>query len=183
MPSLRNSLGLILLSGASIICCESYQSRYESKPSRDSLAAQERAILGKWLSHHSEYRIANNEDCQCSDDLKQIRSGAAGSWKAAPDYIPYQVTGDFNGDGYEDFAAVVVRTSDKGNNFALLVFNGPFQSESATPAFVKEGLDLRYKGLFYGPPRPRPYRLVVGRFESDTGLTLVPRGRSYSLNE
>src|SRR2546422_7028023 len=48
------------------------------------------------------------------------------------------------------------------SNFALVVFNGPFKSETASPAFIQSGLDLRYSGLFYGPPRPKPYRLLLG---------------------
>jgi hypothetical protein len=48
------------------------------------------------------------------------------------------------------------------------------------PAFVKPGLDLKGQGLFYGPPRPKPYRLLIGRFEAE-GATLSPSGRTYKL--
>jgi hypothetical protein len=37
-------------------------------------------------------------------------------------------------------------------------------------------------GLFYGPPRPKPYRLIVGTFESE-GLVLQPLGNTYRLVE
>ena len=53
---------------------------------------------------------------------------------------------------------------------------------SAEPkaAFMKTGLDMKQQGLFYGPPRPKPYRLVLGRFEAD-GTMLVPSGKTYRL--
>jgi hypothetical protein len=58
-----------------------------------------------------------------------------------------------------------VKRSKKHSDFALLVFTGPLQSGAVSLAFVKEGLDLTYRGLFYGPPRPKSYRLIVGRFD------------------
>ena len=146
-----------------------------------TLTAQEQKILQKWLAHHPEYRIATDEDCDCPDDIKQMKAGWGGAWKPVPDYHPYIGTGDFNGDGVEDFAVVVVERSKLENNFALVVFNGPFKLETASPAFIKSGLDLKYQGLTYGPPRPKPYRLLLGRFESDSGSLLIPHGRSYRI--
>jgi hypothetical protein len=117
-----------------------------------TLTAQEQKVLEGWLARHAEFRIATDEDCDCADDIKQMRAGAGGAWKPVPDYHPYIATGDFNGDGAEDFAVVVVERSKQENNFALIVFNGPFKSETASPAFMQSGLDLKYQGLFYGPP-------------------------------
>jgi len=147
------------------------------------LKAREQKVLESWLGHHPQYRIATDRDCDCAEDIEQMRAGLGGAWKPVPDYHPYTATGDFNGDGVEDFAVVVVEQSKQENNFALVVFNGPFESETASPAFMKSGLDLKYQGLFYGPPRPKPYRLLLGRFESDSGLLLVPRGRGYALGD
>jgi hypothetical protein len=148
-----------------------------------TLTAQEQKVLQDWLAHHPEYRIATDEDCDCADDIKEMRAGSGGAWKPVPDYHPYSATGDFNGDGVEDFAVVVIERSKQENNFALVVFNGPFKSETVSPAFMKSGLDLKYQGLFYGPPRPKPYRLLLGRFESDSGLLLIPHGRGYKLSD
>ena len=148
-----------------------------------TLTQQEQRVLQGWLSRHTEYRIATDGDCECPDDIKQMKAGAGGVWKPVPDYHPYVATGDFNGDGVEDFAVAVVERSKQQNNFALLVFNGPFESETASPAFMKSGLELKDQGLFYGPPRPKPYRLLVGRFESDTGSHLIPHGRGYRLDD
>lgn len=149
--------------------------------SAHTLTAPEQRVLKNWLAQHPKYRLATDEDCDCVEDIKQMKAGASGAWKPVPDYHPYTATGDFNGDGAADFAVVVNDPSKKGKNFALLVFNGPFESEAASPAFVKQGLDLKYTGLFYGPPRPKPYRLLLGRFESDSGSLLIPSARGYNL--
>jgi len=156
-----------------------------SVPARSghTLTLQEQKVLQSWLAHHAEYRIATDEDCDCADDIKQRKAGWGGTWKPVPDYHPYTATGDFNGDGVEDFAVVVIERSKQENIFVLVVFNGPFKSETASPAFMKSGLDLKYQGLAYGPPRPRPYRLLVGRFESDSGVLLIPHGRGYRLGD
>ncbi len=146
-----------------------------------TLATQEQKVLKSWLAQHKEYRLATDEDCDCAEDIKQMKAGTGGKWKPVPDYHPYTATGNFNGDSVRDFAVVVIDPSKKEKNFALLVFNGPFESETASPAFVKSGLDLKYTGLFYGPPRPKPYRLLLGRFESDSGSLLIPSGRGYNL--
>jgi len=133
-----------------------------------TLTAQEQKVLQSWLAYHAEYRAATDEDCDCADDIQQMKAGFGGVWKPVSDYHPYAATGDFNGDGVEDFAVAVVDRSKQEKNFALVVFNGPFKLESASPAFLEAGLELRSYGLFYGPPRPKPYRLLVGRFESDS---------------
>ncbi len=177
----RGALGSLLFMTA-LVCGQTDLLSPASTRSGRTLTQQEQKVLEAWLSRHPEYRIAEDEDCACPDDIRQMRAGSGGVWKAVADYRPYVATGDFNGDGQEDFAVVVVERSKKRSNFTLLVFNGPFESETVSPAFIKSGLDLMYRGLFYGPPRPKPYRLVVGRFESDTGSVLVPHGRGYRLD-
>jgi hypothetical protein len=148
-----------------------------------TLIAQEQKVLQSWLARHPEYHVATDEDCECAEDIKQIKAGWGGAWKPMPDYHPYIATGDFNGDSVEDFAVVLIGRSKQENNFVLVVFNGPFKSESASPAFIKSGLNLKYQGLAYGPPRPKPYRLLVGRFESDSGVLLIPHGHGYKLSD
>jgi hypothetical protein len=147
-----------------------------------TLTAQEQKVLKGWLAHHAEYRLATDEDCDCAGDIEQMKTGYGGLMKPVRDYHPYVATGDFNGDGVEDFAVVVLDPSKKEKNFALAVFNGPFNSETASPAFMQSGLDLKYTGLSYGPPRPKPYRLLLGRFESDSGVLLIPHGRGYKVD-
>jgi hypothetical protein len=135
-------------------------------------------IVNDWLAKNSQYRLATDSDCDCQDDIKQMRSGYDGLWKPIPNYHPYAIRGDFNGDGVEDYAAILVNTKD--HSYALIIFNGPFNREATDPAFFKAGLDLKGKGLFYGPPRPKPFRLIMGSFEGE-GAMLIPLGHSYKL--
>jgi hypothetical protein len=102
---------------------------------------------------------------------------------APPDYHPYVANGDFNGDGVEDFAVVLVDRTKQQKNFTLIVFNRPFKAEILSPAFMESGMDLQNTGLFYGLPRPKPYRLLLGRFESDSGALLIPHGRGYKWDD
>lgn len=146
-----------------------------------TLTPQQQRVLQSWLIHHKEYRVATDEDCYCPEDIEEMRTRSVGVWKPVPDYHPYAATGDFNGDGTDDFAVVVVDRSGREDSYTLLVFNGPFNSDSASAVFIQRHLSLKYHGLFYGPPRPKPYRLVVGRFDSDSGAILVPHGSSYRL--
>jgi hypothetical protein len=141
-----------------------------------TLQPGENTILAVWLTNHPAYRVAYDEDCKCSADIQCVKAGSGGIWKGLPDYHPYVATGDFNGDGLQDFAVVVLNSST--GDFALLVFNGPFNKKSAAPALFHPRLDLKGSGLFYGPPRPKPYRLVMGPFESE-GAVLTPSGRTY----
>jgi hypothetical protein len=144
-----------------------------------TLTLQEQKILDAWLAGHPEYRAAADGDCNCAEDIQQMRKGYGGSWRPVPDYHPYVATGDFNSDGATDFAVVVIERAKSIHNFTLLVFNGPLGPKTASPTFVGSGLDLRYEGLGFGPPRPKPYRLLMGPFESDNTAILVPQGRTY----
>ena len=148
-----------------------------------TLSSQEEQVLKKWLVLHPAYRQATDQDCDCVADIQQMRAGSGGVWVPVPDYHPYTATGDFNADGVEDFAVVLVDHRKREKNFALAIFNGPFKSETLSPAFMASGLDLKYIGLFYGPPQPKPYRLLLGRFESDSGSLLIPDGRSYRWDD
>jgi hypothetical protein len=148
-----------------------------------TLTGQEQKVLQSWLAQHAQYRVATDEDCECDDGINRMKVGLGEDFKPVPDYHPYSAAGDFNGDGVEDFAVAVIDRSKQENKFVLLIFNGPFKTQTAPPAFIKSDLDLKYEGLFYGPPRPKPYRLLLAQFNSDTGVLLIPRGRSYRFGE
>lgn len=142
------------------------------------LSTVQNEVVSAWLHKHPGYRVANDKDCACDEDLRAMRkTGYGGRWKPVPDYHPYAVSGDFNGDGEVDFAVAVIRTN-AAHKFTILVFNGPIKSVDDPPSFVEADSNLTGTGFFYGPPRPRPYRLVVGAFESE-GYILVPKGRTY----
>jgi len=137
-----------------------------------TLAPQEKKVLAAWLAQHPSFRVATDQDCSCAEDIQQMKAGDGSVWRPVPDYHPYVATGDFNGDGIRDFAVAVIDRKKSENQFTLLVFNGPFGSDGVQQAYIKKDLDLRSMGLFFGPPRPKPYRLVVGRFGTKPLLIL-----------
>jgi len=83
--------------------------------------------------------------------------------------------------GVEDFAVALIDATASGDKFTLVVFNGPL-SPLGEPAFLKPGLDLRRDRLFYfGTRKPKPYRLMVGPFNSDSAFRLRPSGTNYRV--
>ena len=147
---------------------------------RHVLVLAEKEVVSSWLGRHPGYRLATDRDCNCDEDLRKIRSeGYGGRWKPVPNYHPYTVIGDFNGDGEDDVAVAVVRTKDT-LKFTILVFNGPFKRDES-PSFTDADLKMTGVGFFFGPPRPKPYRLVVGPFESE-GYILIPKGQTYRVD-
>ena len=146
-----------------------------------TLTEGQKRTVSRWLSSQQGSRLADVSDCQCDDDIRQVRVGYGAPFGPVPDYHPYVATGDFNGDGLPDFAVVVISDPGSGVAYRLVVFNGMGRGWSARPVFEASGRNMTRKGLFFGPPRPRPYRLVVGPFESDNTEILVPTGKTYRL--
>lgn len=147
-----------------------------------TLAHPQKEVVDSWLSGHPGYRLATDTDCKCDEELRTIRkTGYGGRWKPLPGYHPYIAVGDFNGDGSIDFAVAVIRNDDP-SQFATLIFNGPITSKDGSPAYMDKDLKLTGVGFFFGPPRPKPYRLVVGPFESE-GYVFVPQGKTYRAQD
>jgi hypothetical protein len=147
------------------------------------LPTQQQKVLDRWLADHPRFKAATDADCDCAEDIEQMRTVSDGVWKAIPDYHPYSVSGDLNSDGLLDCAIIVVEKSGSMQHATLLVFNGPFSTGPKKPAFVREDLDMRGRGMFFGPPRPRPYRLLLGGFFSDNADLLVPKGKTYKFTD
>jgi|ERR1035441_234616 hypothetical protein len=148
---------------------------------RHTLTAAEESVVTTWLTQHPGFRRATPRDCNCDEDIRNMRTGWGGV-TPVPDYDPYRASGDFNGDGVGDIAVVLLDTRKQSDAFALLVFNGPL-GKASQAALFKTGLDLKQEGLFYGPPLEKPYRLVLGRFYSDFAVILVPSGKTYRLRD
>ena len=138
-------------------------------------------VISLWLTNHPTYRLATDADCGCEEDLKRERTVSMGPRKARPNYHPYYVVGDFDRDGVADIAVGVINQTSPGM-FRVAIFNGPFSKHSTSEAaFLSEPRRLG-QGMFFGAPRPKPYMLVVGAFESE-GAVLKPTPKGYLLTE
>lgn len=136
------------------------------------LQSQQGAVLQQWLARRPWLRVATESDCRNRAGLRDARQeyGAA--------YQPYFAAGDFNGDGQNDFAVVLVDQRKRSRKFAIAIFNGPFDpSRAANPAFYTEGLDLSTGGLVLREGN----RLLAGVFQTDDCVTLNPRGPRYVM--
>jgi hypothetical protein len=146
-----------------------------------TLNAVQKAVVAAWLSSHPDFRIAEDKDCDCDENIRAIRSACEDCAAPVPDYHPYTVSGDLNGDRVIDFAVVVLNKRIP-HDFTLLVFNGPLNPKRPLPAFIKSHMDMTRTGLFYGPPGGSRFRLLIGLFDSD-GQVLQPYGKTYRLLE
>lgn len=164
MAHLRLAVSLCFVVASSFVAAQTELPDYIGRPQRDALSA--------WLSKNPQYRLATDEDCGCQDDLARVRNGTDEVWKPNPGFHPYYVSGDFNGDKRTDFAAILVNR--KNQKRILVIFNGPYVPR-AKPAYIGPAIDV---ALFFGPPRPKPYRLLVGPFASE-GYLLMPKGGTY----
>ena len=174
---LNAALRLIVL-GAAVVISFSPRAFSASVPSYVPPSFQ--LLIAGWLAHHSNYRIAIDADCGCPDDIQTLRAGSMPSWPPNPGYHPYYVAGDFVGDGIDDVAIGVMTLKD-ATKFRVLILHGKNLNGIRRPMFLSERLDI-HQGLFFGAPRPKPWRLGVGPFESE-GVLFEPTAKGYRLSD
>jgi hypothetical protein len=134
---------------------------------------EQKSSLENWLSQHPGYRIATEVDCDCAEDIRQMRT--SGSWgEPIPDYEPFLLKADFNKDGQSDFATLAIDDQSKG--VMLLIFNGAFD-QSNQPAYAQrlDQSDVKHIGLFLTHKDHWP---ILGPFESE-GCIYRPKGTTY----
>jgi hypothetical protein len=140
----------------------------------DGLSSGQKQTLSAFLSENKSFRPATDRDCDCNADINEIR--LKGVWeKPMPGYHPYLRLEDFNHDGKDDLAIVLI-AKDRAKRL-VTVFNGPFPALPAHPALEHE-VGVR-DVLAYGPPPD--HQLIIGPLYSE-GCFLVAKGTAYSLD-
>jgi hypothetical protein len=128
----------------------------------------------RWIDSAGKEHV---ESCQRL--VQQLRA-----WTKDPVVNPFYAKGDFNADGNEDFAVVLTdaqQSKTGAKSATVVVFNGPFQAAGTVePAFSLAGRSVSETFLGYGPPRAKPWRLIIGSPESE-GRALVWRDGRYLL--
>jgi uncharacterized protein len=145
------------------------------------LAPKDRATVSQWLQSHPEYRLAVDEDCACADDIGRVRAGAGDGWPPNPSYHAFYVTGDFANDGAVDVAAGVIKFANP-KELQILILHGENARGEHRQDFLSESFPLKGNALFFGAPRPKPWVLLVGGFESE-GAMFEPTSTGYHLND
>lgn len=120
---------------------------------------QHRAVLQEWLSNKSGWRPVT----------------------LGRNYRPYYTVADFNQDGSEDFAIILVSKSRGSAKYAVAIFNGPFgNNQDMSPAFYTEDVSEGDR-LFWMTGDRFGNRLIVGPPDSDASYIIRPRGGSYII--
>ncbi len=135
--------------------------------------------FASWFSKHPDYRAARPEDCQCNDDIESIRRGDGGAFPAVPNYQPYFIQGDFNGDGVGD--AAIVAISAKADPKIVIVVSVADRNagKAATQQIPRTGENLVARALFCARPYPatpeQSCRLLFGAFESEAEVVPIKK--------
>ncbi|HEX8609286.1 MAG TPA: hypothetical protein VF679_11655 [Pedobacter sp.] len=134
-------------------------------------------VIQRWLAKlksGTKWRVATERDCLEKEGMTAERAVNA-------NYHPYYTVGDFNGDGREDFAVVLIHElkPSKKFSFAIAVFNtSASMSFSKEPSFFTRAYDLSKSSLFFNTNLKR---LLVGEYQSDNCSVFEPRNEGYIL--
>lgn len=135
--------------------------------------SQYRTVLRLWLDTRSGWRPAVIDDDLDATSPDQRPFVLDNIKSEGPNFHPFYVAADFNGDGRTDFA-VICTTNDR-SNWAVAIFNAPF---GKTPTFYTEKLG-RGDWLFWKANDGFGKRFIIGVPESDSGYIVRPRGNRY----
>lgn len=135
----------------------------------------QRAALSAWLNRNPQFRLATEKDCNCDDDIRQVRK--SGPWgEPVPDFEPYTLVGDFRKNGHLDLAVVVTKIEPYDAEGVLVIFDGPFRGVGKQPAFIGSVGYLEHAALFL---TQEDKLLIFGAFESE-GCVFQPKHRTYA---
>ncbi|HLA11355.1 MAG TPA: hypothetical protein VJ023_12280 [Pyrinomonadaceae bacterium] len=134
-------------------------------------------ILQPCLVRRPELRLATMDDFV----NKKVLDEAAK--KRGKSFHPYYMVKDFNGNHKEDFAVALIDDSKYQANFAVAIFNGPFNAKrSNTPTFFRGGVDMSEGCFFFGFGNPLVKSLGFGPCAGNGNFSyLEPAGKGYTL--
>ena len=138
-----------------------------------------RAVLQQVLLNRPGWRPATMEDAFAgeTDEGREYKRGEIAYH--GKNFHPYYAVGDFNQDGSEDFAVILINADDLPPKFAVAIFNGPFtQNQRPVPTFFSEKVSSN-DWLFWVTDDRFGKRFLVGPPGSDAGFIIRPRGRRY----
>lgn len=133
-------------------------------------------LVDQFLRENSKlYRLALLSDCKCENDLPHLRKNYANSQ-------PYYAAGDFNGDGIEDYAIVVVEKGVDINkplsfNASIFLFDGPLGGRNQKISMVRRVGVPNSTILFLQQDKKT---LAFGQFEGSTSVLQYKNG-AYGL--
>jgi hypothetical protein len=182
--------------GIPLAQCESLSIPVMLPDTPSYMHSEHRLVLANWLLRNPKFRPAVTADCHCDEDLPAIR-------RSYDNELPYYVSGDFNRDGYTDFAVVLIDKSKDtsqaikvikrnpdgsetntfdphlGFNTALVIFNGPTTGEDRPALFVEGTGSPGGSVLFYNKAESR---FLIGKWESG-GFLIAPSRDGYILQQ
>lgn len=163
---------LALLSALTLAACSPVKN--PDVEALKGLSPEQKNTLTIWLSKNGSLRPAQDQDCDCDEDIDEIRR--KGLWdKPIPNYQPYLQTGDFNQDGHPDFA-VILKGSYEPERRKFAIFNGGAGRQSSDPAF---SMDTNSPSTIY---LGQEHALRIGVLFSDNFCELKPAGTTYKAD-
>lgn len=133
----------------------------------------QRAAVQSFLSRNPSYQFIP----ETWFDAETL-SAARNQWGFGRNFKPYYQTGDFNGDGRQDFAVILLwgRSADDPNRgMHVVVFNGARGNTYRVAHIEREEFST---ALFINARRNR---LQMGIMETDSVECFVPAGRGYII--
>ncbi len=149
-----------------------------SAPHIDS---QHREVLRNWLSSKPGWRPAVENDAYIG--LTKLGRGSYKNEIRTMGNHPFYVADDFNSDGNQDFAVILIKKAGRSYKRAVAIFNGSFsKNKKVAPTFYSEQIVAEGDLLFWMTGDEYGNRFVVGPPESDSGTLITPRGKKYIVN-
>lgn len=139
----------------------------EGRSGGEVMADQDRRELNGWLEQHHDQRLASAADCDCQNEISELRRGLGTAWPAQSNYQPYYARGDFDGNGLRDFAVIIQSKDQPGHAQVLIFLRENASHASKILSRPVDRADLKGFGLFVGKRDGKRTRLLAGTFGSE----------------